>query len=84
MSLGAMTDEQFDAKIGPTEHPRGCVWGGFSCGFWLTVPGCESEHWERHFVGADGSCPCGTVYPGAANEVVFFDATEADEEALTA
>jgi hypothetical protein len=56
-------------------HAAGCCYGGFSCGYWLVVDGCELEHHERHYVGADGRCPCGTLYPGAANCVVGFDAT---------
>jgi len=59
-----------------TEHPAGCTYGGFSCGYWLVSEGCPLEHWERHLVLEHGRCPCGTVYPGAASMVVFVDATD--------
>lgn len=58
-------------------HPAGCIYGGFSCGYWLIIPDCPLEHHETHYVGADSRCPCGTLYPGAVNETVGFDATSA-------
>lgn len=73
MSLGSMTDEKFAELHGPSEHPAGCTYGGFSCGYWLVVEDCEREHWERHIVLADGTCPCGNSFPGASNTVVFYE-----------
>lgn len=61
-----------------SEHPTGCSYGGFSCGYWLIAEGCTEKHWERHIVLANGSCPCGTEYPGAANCAVVFDASSPD------
>jgi hypothetical protein len=69
-----MTEKRFEQLLGTTKHPEGCVWGGFSCGFWLIAPECELEHWERHIVGVNSHCPCGTEYPGAASTIVYFEA----------
>ena len=71
MTLGSLTDRDFAARLGEPIHPAGCTYGGFSCGYWLTSPECGLDHWERHIVGPDGTCPCGHEFPGAANEVVF-------------
>lgn len=46
-----------------TEHEAGCTYGGFSCGYWLVVPGCPEFHPETHIV-RDDRCPCGNVFPG--------------------
>jgi hypothetical protein len=46
-------------------HPKGCVYGGFSCGYWLIVEGCKLEHWERHIVVDDETCACGTRFVGS-------------------
>lgn len=62
-------------------HAAGCVYGGFSCGYWLVADGCAEEHWEEHLVMADGQCPCGTHYPGATGCVITFDRTSPDEDA---
>jgi hypothetical protein len=64
------------------QHPEGCVYGGFSCGYWMIVEGCKLEHWERHIVLANDHCACGTHYPGAAGPcAVEFDATAEDVHA---
>lgn len=62
----------------PPEHPAGCSFGGFSCGYWLVSDGCELEHWETHYVQEHDHCPCGVLFPGAGGSQVFFDATGPD------
>jgi hypothetical protein len=71
-----MTEEKFAALLGDTEHEAGCVYGGFSCGYWLISDECDLEHWEKHIVLADGRCPCGSECPGAFSTVVFLNASE--------
>jgi hypothetical protein len=73
MSLGVMSQEDFDGRVGDGVHEAGCTFGGFSCGFWLIVPGCKEEHWESHVVAGDETCPCGNTFPGAPRGVVFFE-----------
>jgi hypothetical protein len=58
-------------------HPKGCTYGGFSCGYWLVADGCELEHWETHITNED-VCPCGITFPGARQSEVLFDATSPD------
>jgi hypothetical protein len=41
----------------------GCSYGGFSCGYWLVVDGCDKYHPETHIV-TDDQCPCGNEFPG--------------------
>jgi hypothetical protein len=74
-----VTEEEFERHAGDGKHPEGCVYGGFSCGYWAMVPGCERSHWEKHLAGSMGFCPCGFEFPGAANQAVFFDASSPDE-----
>lgn len=50
-------------------HAAGCVYGGFSCGYWLIAEGCTLSHWEEHYVGDDQRCPCGIEFPGAPRGV---------------
>jgi hypothetical protein len=62
------------------EHAAGCVYGGFSCGYWIIANGCTEQHWERHYALNDDRCPCGTLYPGVNGPaVVIFDATADDD-----
>jgi hypothetical protein len=57
-----MSEKQFAEKTGEAaERATGVVLGGY----WLRVIDCPEEHWEKHIVGADGTCPCGHTFPGA-------------------
>lgn len=64
----------------PDDPDTHCTFGGMGCQYWLPDEDCKHPHWERHYVGADGMCACGTSYPGARNCVVEFNATQ--EEAI--
>jgi hypothetical protein len=75
LSLGEMTQEAFETRIGKGIHDDGCTFGGFSCGYWIIVDGCKNEHWESHIVAEDETCPCGNTFPGASRGVVFLDAS---------
>lgn len=55
------------------KHPAGCIYGGFSCGYWMIAEGCELEHPEKHYVTND-ACPCGNTFPGAGTGAVGCDA----------
>ncbi len=55
-------------------HLQGCVYGGFSCGYWMVAEGCDLPHPEKHYVGEDGRCSCGNEFPGAKNETVGCEA----------
>ena len=76
MSLGDISDERFAEMHGPSTHPAGCTYGGFSCGYWLIADGCDLEHWERHITLENERCACGNHFPGAGRDVVFMDATD--------
>ena len=40
-------------------HPLGCIYGGFSCGYWMVAEGCELEHDEHHVkIPGEDRCPC--------------------------
>ena len=56
-------------------HDAGCVYGGFSCGYWLVVEGCPEYHPEKHYV-TDDFCPCGNEFPCAGTCVVVADAQD--------
>lgn len=58
-----------------TEHAAGCTYGGFSCGYWLVVEGCDEYHPETHIV-RDGRCPCGNAFPGLGDGKVVSDADD--------
>lgn len=55
------------------EHPAGCTYGGFSCGYWMVAEGCELYHPERHVV-TDDRCPCGNEFPGFGSGIAISDA----------
>jgi hypothetical protein len=57
----------------PTTHEAGCTYGGFSCGYWLVVDGCDEYHPETHYV-TDDYCPCGHEFAGAGTMAVVYDA----------
>lgn len=38
-------------------HPAGCVYGGFSCGYWLIAKDCPFEHPMFHCHTKDEPCP---------------------------
>ncbi len=40
-------------------HPAGCIYGGFSVGYWTRTEGCTLNHGEEEFV-CEG---CGAVSP---------------------
>lgn len=55
-----------------TEHPAGCTYGGFSCGYWLVAEDCDEFHPETHFV-TDDRCPCGITFPGFGTGMCVAD-----------
>ena len=59
-------------------HSEGsdCKFGGFSCAYWIIAAGCTEPHWELHYVGPDGTCPCGYAFPGVFYCAVEFDAND--------
>lgn len=59
----------------PGRHSAGCLYGGFSCGYWLIADGCDEFHPETHYV-TDDRCPCGTEFPGAGTGVFVSDAND--------
>ncbi len=69
-----------EAKLTGGTHDAGCVYGGFSCGFWMIADGCPEEHWEEHYA-KDDVCPCGDTFPGAGTARVLCDATAQEEDA---
>lgn len=36
-------------------HPMGCMYGGFSAGYWIAVEGCPLEHGEDLVVAENAS-----------------------------
>jgi hypothetical protein len=56
-------------------HAAGCTYGGFSCGYWLLVEGCEEYHPETHYA-TDDRCPCGHEFAGAGTGVFVSDAQD--------
>jgi hypothetical protein len=75
-TLGGITGQP--PETWANKHDAGCTYGGFSCGYWMIADGCTEEHWERHLVSSDNTCPCGTIYPGAGRSEVIFDATDGE------
>ena len=69
-SQGSVVTRQNPAAA--TIHPKGCTYGGFSCGYWLVADGCDLYHPERHIVN-DDRCPCGNTFEGAGTGVVISD-----------
>lgn len=79
VTVAEMSEARFaelHAENGGSEHPAGCTYGGFSCGYWLvSCDECDRQHWEQHIVIND-KCACGHTFPGAGTCVVFCDATD--------
>ncbi len=63
----------------PVDPATSCTFGGMGCQYWLRDEHCPHPHWERHYVNAEGTCPCGTSYPDASDCIVEFDASAVDE-----
>jgi hypothetical protein len=50
-------------------HPLGCVFGGFSVGYWLKVDGCDRDHCDQHMDGRHINADCPNKATDAMNSV---------------
>lgn len=42
-----------------SRHPAGCMFGGFSCEYWLVAENCDLRHPAIHKHGPLDPCPLG-------------------------
>ncbi len=73
---GPSRDDHEPPATWDNRHDAGCVYGGFSCGYWLISDDCDLDHWEHHYSAADDHCPCGNHFPGAGRNKVAFNRTD--------